>query len=73
MAYDKFGTPINVGDKVVYCYRGYFGKDADLRKGTIEKITNYGVWIKPDSPAWLYCTNSRGQKWSTFRMVVKLS
>ena len=47
---DAIGQIIHEGDRVVFCYRGWDGKDAKLRTGTVMRITDFGVWTKPDDP-----------------------
>ena len=47
---DALGQIIHEGDRVVFCHRGWCGKDAILQPGTVMRITDYGVWTKPDDP-----------------------
>ena len=47
---DAIGNKVYKGDKVVFCYRGFYGKDAKLSTGTVMRVTDCGVWIKPDNP-----------------------
>ena len=47
---DAIGQIIHKGDRVVFCYRGWSGKDAILSTGTVMRITDCGVWTKPDGP-----------------------
>ena len=86
---DKFGNNLSVGDRIVFCHRGWDGKDANLQLGTITRITNKGVWCKPDNA--IYGRNyhrydfklrkyveakdapTTGWKWSTKNMVVKVN
>ena len=47
---DAIGNKVYKGDKVVFCYRGWDGKDAKLSTGTVMRVTDCGVWINPDNP-----------------------
>lgn len=47
---DAIGQNVYKGDRVVFCYRGWDGKDANLQPGTVMRVTDNGVWIKPDNP-----------------------
>ena len=47
---DAIGQDVYTGDRVVFCYRGWSGKDAILATGTVMRITDCGVWTKPDDP-----------------------
>ena len=47
---DAIGQIIHKGDRVVFCFRGCDGKDANLQPGTVMKVTECGVWTKPDNP-----------------------
>lgn len=49
---DAIGQIIHEGDRVVFCYRGWDGKAAELQLGTVMRITDYGVWTKPDDPTF---------------------
>ena len=49
---DALGQIIHEGDRVVFCHRGWCGKDAILQPGTVMRITDYGVWTKPDDPTF---------------------
>ena len=49
---DAIGQIIHEGDRVVFCYRGWDGKAAELQPGTVMRITDYGVWTKPDDPTF---------------------
>ena len=85
---DQFGNELSVGDRIVFCYRGWLGKDADLQMGTVTRITEHGVWCKPDNSRfgrrydrYNYKTKSyeppknaptQGWKWSTRNLVVKM-
>ena len=47
---DAIGQIIHEGDRVVFCHRGWDGKDANLQPGTVMRVTDFGVWTKPDNP-----------------------
>lgn len=47
---DAIGQIIHEGDRVVFCHRGWCGKDAILQPGIVMRITDCGVWTKPDNP-----------------------
>ena len=47
---DAAGQKVYKGDRVVFCHRGWDGKGATLCTGTVMRITDYGVWTKPDDP-----------------------
>ena len=47
---DAVGQKVYKGDRVVFCNRGWDGKDAQLCTGTVMRITDCGVWTKPDNP-----------------------
>lgn len=86
---DALGRKTYKGDRVVFCYRGWDGKRADLQPGTVMRVTDYGFWIKPDNPRyarnlsrWDWKTKkyvkpvnapTDGWKWSSCKMVIKLA
>ena len=47
---DAVGQKVYKGDRVVFCHRGWDGKEARLLTGTVMRITDCGVWTKPDEP-----------------------
>jgi hypothetical protein len=85
---DAVGQKVYKGDRVVFCHRGWDGKEANLQLGTVRKITKCGVWIYPDNPRfgrkyghydytnkkWCYDEHVEtfGLKWSHGHLIVKL-
>lgn len=49
---DAIGQKVHKGDRVVFCDRGWDGKAADLQPGTVMRVTEHGVWTKPDDPSY---------------------
>lgn len=49
---DAIGQKVYKGDRVVFCDRGWDGKAADLQAGTVMRVTDCGVWTKPDDPSY---------------------
>ena len=47
---DAIGNKVYKGDRVLFCYRGLDGNSAELSTGTVMRVTDCGVWIKPDNP-----------------------
>lgn len=45
---DAIGQKVYKGDRVVFCHRGWDGKEARLLTGTVMRVTDWGVWTKPD-------------------------
>ena len=51
---DAIGNKVYKGDKIVFCYRGWRGTSAELSTGTVMRVTDCGVWIKPDNPRFAH-------------------
>lgn len=56
---DAGGQKVYKGDRVVFCYRSWDGKKAKLLTGTVMRVTNCGVWTKPDNPSYGHTYSDR--------------
>lgn len=66
---DAIGRKVYKGDRVVFCYRGWDGKEAKLQPGIVMRVTDYEVWIKPDNPRFGHEYSDRRYDMKTHKVI----
>lgn len=67
---DAIGQNVYKGDRVVFCDRGWDGKAADLQSGTVMRVTDCGVWTKPDDPSYGHEFSDKRYDSETHKLII---